>query len=175
MKSRHWEISHIIRSRLLPEAFFGAAYPEWDINRPEQTFSGFTYAIEVASEHKGWDHFIGILYKKRYPAYSTLGISQEDKDTEMMIRMKSSLAGGTYQFMLNLYTLPGISAAHASLFELPIDEPINFYVRPYLINPSSQGIYYLWDQWDEPFGLRGFPVGMPGAIDRESLPFLSAN
>ena len=175
MRTESWVTNHIIRSRLLPEAFFGAAYPEWDISKPEQTFSGFTYAIEVEGTHNNWDHFVGILYKKQYVSGSAeTGIPAKQRDTEMMVRMKRGVREGTYQFMLNLYTLPGISSTHANLFELPIDTLINFYVRPYLIEPGSKSIYYLWDRGKAPHGLKGFPVGFPMGeqLRRETLPFI---
>jgi len=173
MKSRHWETTHILKSRLIPEAFFGSVYPEWNIENPKETFSGFTYAIEVEDSHKGWDHFVGILYLKQFPQGPPgTGISGKQRETEMTVRMKSSVSPGTYQFMLNLYTLPGVSEEHASLFELPIDTSINFYVRPYLISPTTKGIYYLWDRWS---GENGFPVGTPGVISRGQLPFLGAS
>lgn len=175
MRTRSWWTNHITQSRLLPEAFFGAAYPEFDISKPEQTFTGFTYAIEVDGAHNGWDHFVGILYMKQYvsgPAGS--GISGKQRETEMMIRMKSKVRVGTFQFMLNLYTLPGISSTHANLFELPMNGFINFYVRPYLIDPGSQRIFYLWDRGKAPHGLKGFPVGMPSSITRDELPFIQS-
>lgn len=170
MRTRSWMTNHIVRSRLLPEAFFGAAYPQFNINNPEQTFTGFTYAIEVEETHNGWDHFVGILYSNKY--WESDGGDSEILETLSTARIKKGVKQNTYQFMLNLATLFDIGSSQAILFDNPIGAQIYFYVQPMLIDPSSHRISYLWDRTKGPFGLKGFPVGIPGAIDRDLLPFI---
>ncbi len=170
MKSRYWRTGHITKSRVIPEAYYAAVYPEFDINSPNQTFSGFTYAIDIEAEHQGWDHFVGILYKDELFPDPFAGL--EEKEMMTSARIKRGVVEGTYQFMLNLYTLFDINSSQETIFEHPIDTLINFYIQPYLIEPSSQRIYYLWDRRKTPHGSKGFPVGMPGAINREELPFI---